>query len=169
VLLDVTERRRAERLLAEERELLAVTLQSIGDAVIATDPQARVSALNAVGEALTGWTPAEAVGRPLEEVFRIVDEDTGLPVDGIATRVLREGVAIDLSNRVALIARDGGYARSWRMVPPSARPTDPSSAWCSFFGIRPQRERPITPGARPRSASPTASAATGCLPTTPLT
>ncbi len=107
VLLDVTERKRAEERLAEERERLAVTLQSIGDAVIATDSQARVSILNAAAEALTGWTAAEALGRPLEEVFRIVNEDTGLPVDSPAGRVLREGTSVGLANHTALVARDG--------------------------------------------------------------
>jgi PAS domain S-box-containing protein len=107
VLLDVTERRRSEERLAEEKERLAVTLQSIGDAVIATDSLARVTVLNAAATVLTGWTAAEAIGCPLAEVFRIIDEDTGLPVESPATRVLQEGVVVGLANHTALIARDG--------------------------------------------------------------
>jgi PAS domain S-box-containing protein len=99
--------RRAERLVQERGELLRVTLSSIGDAVIATDPPGRVTFLNPVGEALTGWPAAEAVGRPLEEVFRIVNEQTRRPVESPAGRALREGTAVGLANHSLLIARDG--------------------------------------------------------------
>jgi len=103
----VTQRKQAEDRLAAERERLAVTLQSIGDAVIATDGRQRVTAFNAVAEQLTGWTAAEAMGRPLEEVFRIVNEDTRQPVENPADRVLREGAVVALANHTALVARDG--------------------------------------------------------------
>jgi PAS domain S-box-containing protein len=85
----------------------AVVLRSIGDAVIATDAGGRVELLNPVAEALTGWTSEEAVGRPLADVFRVVSEDTRLPVEDFAARVLRDGVAEDLAARSVLIARDG--------------------------------------------------------------
>ncbi|HTN54330.1 MAG TPA: PAS domain S-box protein [Anaeromyxobacter sp.] len=102
----VTDRKLAVERLAGERERLAVTLRSIGDAVIATDADARVTLLNPVAERLVGWAAEEAVGRPLEEIFRIVDEDSGAPAQSPVERVLREGIAVGLANHAALVARD---------------------------------------------------------------
>jgi PAS domain S-box-containing protein len=107
VTRDVTERRRAALRLEAERQRLAVTLQSIGDAVIATDVEGRVTDFNAVAERLTGWSADEARGRALSEVFQIVAEDTGEPVEAPVARVLREGVVVGLANHTALLARDG--------------------------------------------------------------
>jgi PAS domain S-box-containing protein len=104
---DVTNQRRARELLGAEKERLAVTLRSIGDAVIATDEAARVTLLNDVAEALTGWKAAEAMGKPLHEVFRIVNEETRRPAANPVERVLREGVVVGLANHTSLIARDG--------------------------------------------------------------
>jgi PAS domain S-box-containing protein len=88
-------------------EWLRVTLGSIGDAVVTTDLQGRVSFLNPEAERLTGWTLADASGKPLDEVFRIINEDTRRTVDNPATRALREGVVVGLANHTLLIARDG--------------------------------------------------------------
>ena len=96
-------RRRAE---ADERWLTAV-LSSIGDAVIATDGQGRVSFTNPIACSLTGWTDEDAKGRPLEEVFAIVSEEHGQPVESPVARVIREGVVVGLANHTALISRDG--------------------------------------------------------------
>ena len=106
-LLYFTIRRLVHGLRASERRY-AVTLGSIGDAVIATDNQARVTFLNAVAEALTGWPLADAVGRPLAEVFRIVNEQTHQPVEDPAAKVLRLGKVVGLANHTALLVRDGG-------------------------------------------------------------
>ncbi len=95
-----------EGLRASERRY-AVTLASIGDAVIATDNQGRVTFLNSMAESLTGWPLAEAVGRPLAEVFRIVNEQTRQPVEDPAAKVLRHGAVVGLANHTALLARDG--------------------------------------------------------------
>jgi PAS domain S-box-containing protein len=100
-------RRRAEIQLAAERERLAVTLASIGDAVIATDARGQVTFLNAVAEGLTGWPAAEAQGQPVERVFQIINHDTRLPVESPVTRVLREGRVVGLANHTLLVARDG--------------------------------------------------------------
>ena len=100
-------RERATEQLAAERRRLAVTLRSIGDGVIATDELGRVTILNSVAEALTGWTAAEARGRSLHEVFPIVNERTRAPVENPVDRVLREGVVVGLANHTALRARDG--------------------------------------------------------------
>jgi PAS domain S-box-containing protein len=114
IVRDITARRQAEAALreslarlADERERLAVTLRSIGDAVIATDQASRVTLMNGVAEALTGWSAAEAVGRALGDVFRIVTEETGKPSEDPVARVLREGSVVGLANSTLLIARDG--------------------------------------------------------------
>jgi PAS domain S-box-containing protein len=91
----------------ERRELLQITLGSIGDAVIATDVEGRITYLNAVAESLTGWTRPEALGQPLDSVFRIVNEDTRRPVDNPAAKALRVGVVVGLANHAVLIQRDG--------------------------------------------------------------
>lgn len=101
------ERRRVEMALAAERKRLAVTLQSIGDGVIATDTAGRVVLINAVAQTLTGWSQALAQGRPLAEVFRIVNENTRAPCENPVTKVLETGGIVGLANHTALIARDG--------------------------------------------------------------
>ena len=75
--------------------------------MITTDAQGRVTFLNKVAESLTGWKLADAAGRPLPEVFHIVNEHTRRPVDNPATRALAEGTIVGLANHSILIARDG--------------------------------------------------------------
>ncbi|MEP7272238.1 MAG: PAS domain S-box protein, partial [Acidobacteriota bacterium] len=104
---DITERRRAEQTLQEQSERLRVTLGSIGDAVVTTDTEAKVVSLNGVAQALTGWTQNEAQGRPLLEVFRIINEQNRQPIVNPAERVLAEGRIFSLANDMLLIARDG--------------------------------------------------------------
>ena len=98
-------RRRVEELEAEATRFR--TLYSIGDAVIATDAQSRIDRMNPVAESLTGWTEAEAEGKPLDEVFRIFNEETRAAVENPVTRVLREGQVVGLANHTLLIAKDG--------------------------------------------------------------
>jgi PAS domain S-box-containing protein len=134
VTRDLTERRQAEenarRLLQEEtarqaaeasareaqrardeesrqREQLRVTLTSIGDAVIVTDNEGRVTLLNPVAERLVGWTTEQARGSALVDVFRIVNEQTRQPVENPVAKVLRDGRTVGLANHTVLIARDG--------------------------------------------------------------
>ncbi len=90
-----------------QRESLRITLDSIGDAVIATDAEGRITSLNPVAETLTGWTRAEALGRPLQEVFHIVSEWTLERLEDPVKHVLAEGRIIGLANHTLLIARDG--------------------------------------------------------------
>ncbi len=97
----------AEAALRQQSELLRITLSSIGDAVITTDVAGRVTFLNGVAEALTGWSQAEAAGQPLLEVFRIINEHTREPVENPALRALRDGTVVALANHTLLIARDG--------------------------------------------------------------
>ena len=95
-----------QKLRASERRF-AATLSSIGDAVIATDAQARVTFMNSVAEAPTGWLQREAAGRPLPDVFRIVNEDTREIVEDPGAKVLRLGTVVGLANHTVLLARDG--------------------------------------------------------------
>ena len=101
---------RSRRRLAASERRYAVTLASIGDAIITTDARAQVTFLNPVAEALTSWLLADAVGRPLAEVFRIVNEQTRQPVEDPAAQALRLGTVVGLANHTTLIARDGREA-----------------------------------------------------------
>jgi PAS domain S-box-containing protein len=107
----------AQARASAQGELLRVTLRSIGDAVVTTDVDGRVTYLNEVAQTLTGWTQREAHGQPLETVFHIVNEATRKPVESPATRALREGVVVGLANHTVLIQKDG-----------AERPIDDSAA-----------------------------------------
>jgi PAS domain S-box-containing protein len=107
----------AVELLREQQEWLRVTLASIGDAVITTDTEGRVTYLNGVARSLTGWELDEAVGKPLDRVFHIINEQTRQTVENPAIRALREGVIIGLANHTLLVAKDG-----------TERPIDDSAA-----------------------------------------
>lgn len=93
--------------LQQTTQSLATTLNSIGDAVIATDTEGRVVRMNPVAETLTGWPLAEALGRSLAEIFRIFNEETRQRAESPVVRVLREGLVVGLANHTALISRDG--------------------------------------------------------------
>lgn len=97
----------AQTRVTESREVFRVTLRSIGDAVMTTDIEGRVTYLNEVAEALTGWSQSEAVGQPLERVFHIVNEVSRQPVENPAMRALRQGVVVGLANHTILIRKDG--------------------------------------------------------------
>ena len=99
--------KRAEMSARLSEQQLSTTLMSIGDAVIATDLEERVTFMNAVAQTLTGWTLDEARGQKLEEVFRIINERTRVVLENPAARVLRDGVAVGLANHTILLAKDG--------------------------------------------------------------
>jgi PAS domain S-box-containing protein len=102
------EAERAAAALAERlRSSLATTLRSIGDAVIATDAAGRVTLMNAVAESLTGWSEQDARGRPLPDVFHIVNEHTRAVVQSPVEKVLETGGIVGLANHTVLVARDG--------------------------------------------------------------
>jgi len=98
---------RGSRRERAQREWSDVTLQSIGDAVMVTDAQGCVLSMNRVAETLTGWRSAEAVGRPLHTVFRIVEQETREPIEDPASRVRVAGTVVGLANHTILIGRDG--------------------------------------------------------------
>ena len=101
----------------DRRDWLQITLASIGDGVITADARGRINYLDPVAEALTGWTLADAAGREVEQVFRIVNETTRTPVEQPVRIVIERGLTVGLGNHTLLIARDGG-----------ARPIDDSAA-----------------------------------------
>ena len=110
-------RDKAAAAIHEQREMFRTTIASIGDAVMTTDTQGRITYLNSVAQSLTGWTQETAVGQSLDTVFRIVNEQTRASVENPATRVLREGIVVGLANHTLLIAKDG-----------TERPVDDSAA-----------------------------------------
>jgi PAS domain S-box-containing protein len=107
VARDVSERKKHEEELNSQRQWFEVTLASIGDAVIATDEKLKVNYLNAVAEKLTGWKHDEALGRSIEEVFKIINEDTRRSVQHPLDDVIRTGTIHGLANHTILIAKDG--------------------------------------------------------------
>ncbi|MBI5323768.1 MAG: PAS domain S-box protein, partial [Ignavibacteriae bacterium] len=96
-----------EKELWESQEEFKTTLYSIGDAVITTDIKGIVKRINPVAEKLTGWTEAEAAGRKLEEVFKIINEDTKSKVENPVEQILRDGLIVGLANHTILVSRDG--------------------------------------------------------------
>src|SRR2546421_3418550 len=99
--------RHAEAEARVSRESLETTLKSIGDAVISTDDAGRVVFMNPVAERLTKWPLADALSRPLAEVFHIANEETRREVESPMEKVLREGYVVGLANHTMLLARDG--------------------------------------------------------------
>jgi diguanylate cyclase (GGDEF)-like protein/PAS domain S-box-containing protein len=97
----------SQRALAASEQNLAVTLHSIGDGVLVTDTRSRIRRMNPVAEQLTGWSQAEALGRPIETVFRIVHETTREPAEIPVGRALASGEIQGLANHTVLLARDG--------------------------------------------------------------
>ncbi|MCZ6875785.1 MAG: ATP-binding protein [bacterium] len=104
---EIIERRRAEEVLATEKEQLAVTLSSIGDGVIATDTSGNIVLLNKVAETLTGWSQAEAIKQPLSTIFQILDEKNRQPCQNPADAALHADGHVHRADQLLLIARDG--------------------------------------------------------------
>jgi len=93
--------------LKSREQWLSTTLTSIGDGVITTDKGGAIAFMNPVAENLTGWHHSEALGNPLSEVFRIVDENTGELAENPAENALQSGAKVALENHTILIAKDG--------------------------------------------------------------
>ncbi len=93
--------------LLKSEKNLSTTLNSIGDAVMATDKDGNIVRMNPVAERLTGWSEQEAVGKPLERVFRIINEGSRETVESPVKKVLKEGVTVGLANHTLLISKEG--------------------------------------------------------------
>jgi two-component system cell cycle sensor histidine kinase/response regulator CckA len=105
--VDITDRKEKEAAVAAIKERLAVTLGSIGDGVISTDTSGTVTLMNKAAEAMTGWKEQEVIGRPLSEIFRIINEKTRQVCVNPVEQVLERGEVVGLANHTVLICRDG--------------------------------------------------------------
>jgi len=115
---DITDLHLAAQATLEEKERLSVTLRSIGDGVITTDTEGLVVLMSRSAEELTGWTQAEAVGRPLTQVMPLIHEWSKEKIENPVEKVLREGVTVELANHTALLTKDGQE----RVIADSAAP-----------------------------------------------
>ena len=97
----------AEAQLSKEKEMLRITLESIGDGVLATDISGNITVFNAASERISGWSREEAVGKSCDDVLRLVNETTGKPVESPVRLVMEKGTVVGLANHTALIRRDG--------------------------------------------------------------
>ena len=93
--------------LQQQKDLLGVTLASIGDCVLVTDKEGRITFMNPIAEQLTGWTLREAIGRPTSDVFSILNEHTRAAVENPVEKVMKQGVIVGLANHTLLIRKDG--------------------------------------------------------------
>jgi PAS domain S-box-containing protein len=107
IFVDLTDRVQAEQRLRESEERLRTILNSLGDAVIATDISGVVTRINPAAEHLTGWRDGKALGKPLNDVFILVDSDTGETVPDAVFSVLHTGIVVELASRTKLLSRDG--------------------------------------------------------------
>ena len=104
---DVTTRKQFENELARSREMLQVTLESIGDAVITTDTHGCVQWMNQVAERMTGWQKDEVLGRPIDRVFVLIDDETRMPTRNPVARCLATSAIVGGSGNTTLISRSG--------------------------------------------------------------
>jgi PAS domain S-box-containing protein len=104
---NITGNKQAERALRESEQRWSTTLSSIGDAVIATDIEGKISFMNVVAEKITGWTSAESLGKPVSKIFNIINEETRKPADNPVFNVLQKGCVVGLANHTLLICKSG--------------------------------------------------------------
>ncbi len=103
----IRQREQAEKAVKEREVWISETLNAIGDAVMATDTKGCVTFMNPVAQSLTGWDQEEAMGKPLENVFNVINEETRKPVENWVTKVIREGMVVSLADNTILVAKDG--------------------------------------------------------------
>ncbi len=107
IVEDITERKEMEKQILKEKEQFKTTLLSVGDGVISVDTNGKVLIMNKISENLTGWTQEEAFGKPMEEVFNIINEFTRERCENPVKKVLATGNIIELANHTILISKDG--------------------------------------------------------------
>ena len=96
-----------EKKLKEKNQWLISVIESIGDAVITTDPEGKIRLMNPIAQALTGWSKDEAIGKPVEDIFNIISEKTDVEIESPVTKVLREDMFYGLADHTALITKEG--------------------------------------------------------------
>ncbi|MGC9029328.1 MAG: PAS domain S-box protein [Desulfomonilaceae bacterium] len=135
----------AEKQASEAKDEFLITLRSIADAVITTDAQGRVRYMNPAAEDLTGWTASEAQGQPLSEVFHILHEKTGQPVQNPVDQALETGSVVALANETVLISK---HARQLPIADSAAPIRDETGAVIGVVLVfRDQTERRATQNA----------------------
>jgi len=97
----------SERILREKNQWLAAVIESIGDAVIATDPEGTIKLMNPMAEGLTGWKQEDAIGKTLAGVFNIISEGTGKQIEDPVTKAIEEDMFYGLSDNTVLITKEG--------------------------------------------------------------
>ena len=129
IIFDVTDREDFREAMNRERELLSVTLHSIGDGVVTTDSAGLITSLNKAAEEITGWPEEEAIGQHFSDIIRLKSEETGKEVDNPIELVLKSGLIVGLANHTVLIRKDG------RVLPidDSAAPIQNETG--TFFGV----------------------------------
>src|SRR5690606_14369303 len=107
IFRDITERRKMEEELFQEKNMALVTLESIGVLVGTTDNQGRITYLNPAGEKITGWSAREAQGQFFSKVIRLVDEFTHSSLANLVEKVRQENRVVNLRENILLLNRNG--------------------------------------------------------------
>jgi len=107
IIFDATERQEYKSQLFLEKELLRVTLESIGDGVVTTDHCGKITFINAAAQAIIGWKQEETYGVPFEQVFRLYNEENGVLLEDPVAEVIRKGTIVGLANHTVLETKDG--------------------------------------------------------------
>lgn len=107
IVEDITPRKKLELQIFHQKETLRATFNSIGDAVIATDDHGIITGINPIAAKLTGYTEAEAIGKPFEEVFNITCEDRSVVIENPVKKALETNQIVELANHTLLLSKDG--------------------------------------------------------------
>lgn len=107
LIMDITERKNLEKTLFEEKELLRITLMSVGDGVITTDRYGKINLINQVAAQLTGWKIEEALDKPFDEVFHLICDLKRKRCENVLAKVLKTGEPIELASEMILVSREG--------------------------------------------------------------
>jgi PAS domain S-box-containing protein len=126
---NITKRKLLEQQLMQEKMRIEATLQSSGDGIITTDVEARITLLNRVAQQLTGWTQEEAIGKPISEIFNVIDERTRKPILNPVNDVINTSRVVGLANHAVLVSRDG----TERVIADSGAPIRDDSG--TMFGV----------------------------------
>jgi len=102
-----TKLKESEKRLLEKNQWLVAVIESIGDAVIATDPEGTIRLMNPIAEALTGWKQNEALGKPLTNIFNIISEKTDVKIEDPITKAIREDIFYGLADHTVLMTKEG--------------------------------------------------------------